>query len=149
MGRRARRSSVPAVRFVFCEMRAAEGDPEKSRDWLRAVQRDVDLTGRGSVEPSLWPVLVTQAFEQSASHIFQAAKELQQRTAQLGRQATQKTATLQQLNQDVGNLQQQIIRLPILRVDTVDVLQVQTAVLLAVEPLILDGPTIASSFLGD
>src|SRR5262249_45307344 len=70
----------------------------------------------------------------------QAAEQLPQRPAQLRREPPQQAPPLHQLHQDEGDLEQQVVHLPLLRVDAVDVLQVQAAVLLPVEPLVLNLP---------
>src|SRR4029077_5845855 len=81
--------------------------------------------------------------------VLQAAEKLHRRLAECSRQLTQVLAVLQQQQKDVGNLKQVIIGLPVFRVGGVQVLQLETTVLLAVEALVFNVPAVTSSLGGD
>src|SRR5262245_31504459 len=115
---------------------------------LRRVEADPLAPSPARLEPLLRPRQVAQPLQQPLRDLLQAPEQLPHRLARLPRQPPQQAAALQQLHQDERDLQQQVVGLPLLRVDAVDVPQVQPAVLLAVEPLVLHLPAIPAPFLG-
>ena len=64
---------------------------------------------------------------------------------QMGEQA----AVFEQLQEDVGALQQIVEGLEVLRADAVGMRQIQAAVFLRVEALVFNLPSVASSLLGN
>lgn len=109
---------------------------------LRCVKADAQAGRRPRVKPLPRPRHIPQALQPPPRDVLQAAEQRRYRLAQPRGQALEQTPPFQQLRQDEGDLQQQVIRLPVLRVRAIDMLQVQAAVLLPVEPLILDLPAI-------
>src|SRR5437879_298338 len=119
-------------------------EPEKgSVSGLGAVvQGDSHLVGLSGVEPGVVPGDEADTVQQSPCHVLETAEQFPERPPHLVRQSAQQATALQQLRDQESDLQEQVISFPLLRVDAVDMLQVQAAVLLAIEPFILDFPTI-------
>lgn len=111
--------------------------PQKTpRFHLGTVQLDRHLPRLMGVEPARFPRRETHTVQKPPCHIPQAAEQLPERTPRLCGQPPQQAATLQQLQQQKGDLEQQVLDFPLLRAGAVDLFQIQAAVLLAVEPLI-------------
>src|SRR5271166_2634075 len=116
---------------------------------LRTIEADLNAGGVKGVEGLVVQDHVTEGIQQAAGEILQAAEQLQRCPSELGRQVAQQTAGSHQLLDHVGDLQQVVVGFELFRVDAENVFQVEAAVLLAIEALVLNVPAVSSSFRGD
>src|SRR5437588_1830201 len=144
--RRAPEPSRPSRRMAAAVCLRASDDPERRQAaTLGRVQSDVEPGGCAGVVACFGPLAIAQTFQQPPRDVPETAEQLHWGFAVCLRQSAEQAATFQQLHKDERNLQQVVIGLQFLRVGTVNVFQVQPAVLLAVEPLVLNLPPIATS----
>ena len=93
--------------------------------------------------------MVTETFQQPTSQVFQAAEQLPRRAFALGGQAPQQAAGFEDLQDQVGDLHEVIVRFEQLRIGAEGMFEIQAAVLLSIETLVLNVPAISASFRGD
>lgn len=90
------------------------------------------------IEGVAWDVEIAEAIQQAPSDVLEAAEELDGGGLIGLGEMLEQAAHFEQLQKDVSDLQQVVESLHIVRVDAVGMLQVQAAVFLDVEALILD-----------
>ena len=130
-------------------MRLLPGDPENARLRLRTIEADLNAGGVKGVEGLVVQDHVTEGIQHAAGEILQAAEQLHGCPSELGRQVAQQAAGFHELQDHVGDLQQVVVGFEVFRVDAENVFQVEAAVLLAIESLVLNVPAVSSSFGGD
>ena len=123
------------------------GDPENARLRLKNYRGGFESWRRGGVEGLVVQDHVTEGIQQAAGEILQAAEQLHGCPSELGRQVSQQTAGFHQLLDHGGDLQQVVVGFEVFRVDAENVFQVEAAVLLAIEALVLNVPAVSSSFV--
>src|SRR5271157_5191483 len=113
------------------------------------IEANLNAGGAKGVKGLVVQDHVTEGIQQAAGEILQAAEQLQGCPSELGRQVAQQAAGFQELQDHVGDLQQIVVGFELFRVDAENVFQVEAAVLLAIESLVLNVPAVSSSFRGD
>jgi hypothetical protein len=141
-----RRATGPSY---FAGERLKTGDPRIARHRLGSIQSNLHPAGVERIKRSVAQGDVTEGFQQATGEILQAPEQLPGRSSILGRRGAQQAADLQDLQDDVRNLEQVIIRFEQFRVGAESVFQVQAAVLLTIESLVLNVPAVSSPFRGN
>src|SRR5271154_2590728 len=72
--------------------------------------------------------MVTETFQQASGQVLQAAKQLPRRAAAVGGQAPQQTAGFENLQDQVGDLHEVVVRFEQLRVGAEGMFEIQAAV---------------------
>src|SRR5512135_1164043 len=125
------------------------GNPENTRLRLRTIEADWNAGGAQGVKGLVVQDHVTEGIQQAAGEILQAAEQLQGCPCELSRQLAQQAAGFHQLPDHGGDLQQIVVGFELFRVAADNVFQVEAAVLWAMASLVLNVPTVSSSFGGD
>src|SRR6266545_1058347 len=126
-----------------------------TRNRLRPVADSAtihDRHGIGRREPYRFlfrPQPIANTVQQELADIFQAPEPLHRRLAIFRRPLPQELPVFQQQQENVGDLQQVVVGFRLFRVHAEHVPEVEAAVLLAVEPLVLNLPSCSSSLVGD
>ncbi len=94
-------------------------------------------------------VAVTETLQQATGQIGEAAEQLPRRAAAFRRQAPQQAAGFEDLQDHMSDLHQIVVRFEQFRTRAVRVFEIQAAVLLTIETLVLHMPAMSASFRGE
>lgn len=125
-------------------------DPEHA--WAEdsgGIEADLTASGLKGIEGVVRDAEIAQGIQEASSDVLEAAEEFDGGCLIASSEMLEEASHLEKLQEDVGYLQQVVESFDIVRVEAVCMLQVQAAVFLGVEPLVLNLGSDSPSFLGD